>query len=181
MIDLTIFYFDGTVENVAVQTLGASYGGGCAASVDYLDCSDVDSRGVVLSRTKVPASSCDGPNTFFSESVLVPPERMRDAVLVKNGMDALLFRTGDGEMIPPGLAELFSFEDVREHVANAYVERFGIEALPDAVAEKLSLYEDDEDGGEDDGGGFGGLADLVGEDEADDAAGGGWDDEPDFG
>ena len=180
MIDLTVFYFDGTVENVAVQTLGSSYGGGCAASVDYLDCSDVDSRGVILSRTKVPSSSCDGPNTFFPESVLVPPERMRDAVLVKNGMDALLFRTGDGEMIPPGLSELFSFEEVREHVANAYVERFGIESLPDAVAEKLSRYDDEEEGEGEDGGGFEGLADLVGEDEEGGVAGG-WDDDPDFG
>lgn len=168
MIDLTIYYFDGTIENLAVQTLGSSYGGGCAASLDYLDCSDVDGRGVILARTKVPSSACDGPNAFFDESVLVPPERMRDAVLVKNGMDTLLFRSKDGTVVPPGLAELFSFEEAREHIANAYAERFGLETLPEAVVEKLSLYDDDEE--EDEDAGYG-----------DEAAGGGWDDEPDFG
>lgn len=154
MVDLTIYFCDGTVENVAVQTLGVSYGGGCAASVDHIDFSDVDGKGVILTRTKFPTFERNGTDTFLSEVVLVPPERMREAVLVKNGIETLAFRDKDGVMVRPDLALLFGFEEARAHIASALIGKIGLGEMPASVIEKFA---DDEEGEDDFGDGEEGI------------------------
>lgn len=154
MVDLTIYFCDGTVENVAVQTLGVSYGGGCAASVDHLDLSDVDGKGVILTRTKFPTFERDRTDTFLSEVVLVPPERMQEAVLVKNGIETLAFRDKDGAMVRPDLALLFGFEETRSHIGGALLGKIGLGDMPASVVEKFADGEEDEGGFEDDDGVF---------------------------
>lgn len=148
MIDLMVYYVDGTLENVAVQTLGVSFSGGCAASVDRLDLSEVEERGIVLTRTKVPTFEKDETDTFLPEVVVVPPERMRDAVMVKNGLETIMFRDRDGVMIRPELSLVFGGIEAMEHVANAVADRLGLAALPDSVLEKLRREDSEEDAGE---------------------------------
>lgn len=149
MFDITVYYMNGCVENITPQTLGISYEGSCAAQDDYLDCSDPENNGIVLSRTKIPIYSESNSSTIVDRRTIVSAERMQDAIIVKNGIDTLLFRDRYGKFVRPEFATLFSPVEIMEHTAAAMVTLLGVNALPDAVVEKLippdeSADDDDE-------------------------------------
>lgn len=145
MLDLQVGYVSGNAEFIAVQTLGVSFEGGCAASVDYLDVSDAQERGIRLSRKAIPLEEQNGEQGYLQDYPIVRAEDVANLVFVKNGVEWLMFRDRYGELVNPTYAALFSGIEVVEHIAAYLAERLGPGNLPQSVIEKMLPPDDGEE------------------------------------
>lgn len=147
MLDLQIGYANGNASFITVQTLGISFEGGCAASRDLLDVSDLESRGVRLSRVCVPLEEQRGETPYMEDYPIVRAGEVADLVFVKNGIEFLMFRDRYGELLDPTMSALFSPQEAIAHIAVYLAERLGTERLPQSVVDKILPADDmgDED------------------------------------
>lgn len=146
MLDLQVGYVSGNADFITVQTLGVSFEGGCAASVDYLNVANAEEKGIRITRKALPLEEQNGEQEYLQDYPIVRAEDVSNVVFVKNGVEFLMFRDRYGELVTPTYAALFSGIEVVEHVAAYLAERIGASNLPQSVIEKM-LPPDD--GGED--------------------------------
>lgn len=145
MLDLQIGFANGNASFVTVQTFGVSFEGGCAASRDLLDLSDLEGRGVRLSRVCVPLEEQRGETAYMEDYPIVRADEVSDLVFVKNGIEFLMFRDRYGELLDPTMSALFSPQEAVAHIAVYLAERLGAERLPQSVVDKI-MPADDMDG-----------------------------------
>lgn len=145
MLDLQVGYVSGNADFITVQTLGVSFEGGCAASVDYLNVADAHERGIRITRKALPLEEQNGEQEYLNDYPIVRAEDVPNVVFIKNGVEFLMFRDRYGELVSPTYTALFSGIEVVEHVAAYLAERIGASNLPQSVIEKMLPPDDGEE------------------------------------
>ncbi len=145
MIDLQVGFVNGTGLFVTVQTFGVSFEGGCAASRDLVDVSEMEERGIRLTRVCVPLEEQRGETPYLEDYPLVRADEVGDVVFVKNGVEFLMFRDRYGTLLDPTMAALFAQQEAIAHIAAYLAERVGPQGLPQSVVDKLLPPDDLDD------------------------------------